>query len=42
VRADSSIPIAVIAVMTTIHTTPAAVTAAVEPAAEPQPTSVNE
>src|SRR4051794_1796718 len=42
VRADSSIPIVLIAVMTTIHATPTAVTAAVEPAAESQCRSVNE
>src|SRR5918997_1585152 len=42
VRADSSMPIVVIAVMTMIHTTPTAVTAATEPAADSQPTSLNE
>ena len=41
-RADSSMPIVVIAVMTTIHTTPTAVTAAVDAAADSQPNSVNE
>ena len=40
-RAESSMPIVVIAVMTTIQTTPTAVTASVEPAAESQPNSVN-
>jgi hypothetical protein len=39
VRAESSIPITQIAVMTAIHTTPTAVTARVESAAPCQPTS---
>src|SRR6476646_7893324 len=42
VRAESSMPITQIAVMTTIHTTPTAVTAAVESAALCHPTSRNE
>jgi hypothetical protein len=39
VRAESSIPMTQIAVMIAIHTTPTAVTAAVESAADCQPTS---
>lgn len=41
-RADSRMPIVVIAVIATIHATPSAVTAATEPAADSQPASLKE